>query len=53
MPVKRAFENKRDNVSGVVRCPQCQTAFKSLKDCEVIDGFVYCPICDYLIIRGD
>lgn len=52
MTTKTAFENKR-NDSGVVLCPQCRTALKSLKDCDVIDGFVYCPKCDYLIIRGD
>lgn len=53
MNTKQVFENKRDDITGNVVCPQCGTMYRSLKDCDVIDGFVYCKMCDYLLIRGD
>ena len=45
MTTEQTFENLRDSTTGVVRCPQCLATFLELDECEIIDGYIYCPWC--------
>lgn len=47
------FLQIRDYVGGGVSCPQCSMIATRCDDLEIVDGFVYCLLCGYLIHRGD
>lgn len=52
MTKENIFEQIADDITGTVQCPQCNCIL-NIDDLEIIDGFVYCKKCEYLIRRGD
>jgi hypothetical protein len=46
-----AFNDRRDNITGNVTCPECHVILKSPDDIWENDGYIYCIECGRTI-RG-